>query len=126
MGRIPSMVQTPDAPPGPRYFFPCPVCQELRPVRQTKNRKPYLRCDPCGVQLFVRGEDGIELFRKAVRTADGKIGAAEPQAREEAEKVRRGRPRKPQEVRESVDRAVEKVVGERPPLGPLSVTGNRR
>jgi hypothetical protein len=31
-------------------------------VKTTKKDKPYLICDPCGVQLFVRGKGGIQRF----------------------------------------------------------------
>ena len=40
-------------------LFPCPICTELREVRITKKKKPYVTCDPCGIQLFVRGPAGI-------------------------------------------------------------------
>jgi predicted RNA-binding Zn-ribbon protein involved in translation (DUF1610 family) len=46
--------------------FPCPVCMEAREVRVTKKKKPYVVCDPCGIQLFVRGSAGIEAFTKLV------------------------------------------------------------
>jgi hypothetical protein len=106
------------------YFFPCPVCSGLRPVRQTKTAKPYLRCDPCGVQLFVRGDEGIKRFRAAVRTLDGQRAPEAPEnPADTSAKQGRGRPPKPPEVRERVERAVEKVVRERQPLGALSVTG---
>jgi transcription elongation factor Elf1 len=42
--------------------FPCPVCTEPREVRLTKKSKPYVTCDLCGVQLFIRGRVGIERF----------------------------------------------------------------
>jgi transcription elongation factor Elf1 len=42
--------------------FPCPVCVSPREVRLTKKRKPYITCDPCGIQLFVRGPAGIHAF----------------------------------------------------------------
>jgi len=45
-------------------MFPCPVCTQAREVRITKKDKPYLICDPCGVQVFVRGPAGIEEFRR--------------------------------------------------------------
>lgn len=48
-------------------IFPCPVCAQTREVRTTKKEKPYLVCDPCGVQLFVRGQDGIEEFRRLLQ-----------------------------------------------------------
>lgn len=40
-------------------YFPCPVCGELRVLEQTIKGKPYLTCNDCGVQLFVRGKEGI-------------------------------------------------------------------
>lgn len=44
--------------------FPCPICMKPREVRTTKKSKPYLTCDPCGVQLFIRGPAGIEEFHR--------------------------------------------------------------
>jgi len=35
---------------------------EPREVRLTKKSKPYLICDPCGIQLFIRGRVGLERF----------------------------------------------------------------
>jgi predicted RNA-binding Zn-ribbon protein involved in translation (DUF1610 family) len=53
-------------------MFPCPVCAQARDVRSTKKDKPYLICDPCGVQLFVRGPSGITEFNRLLkRTSDG-------------------------------------------------------
>jgi hypothetical protein len=76
-------------------MFPCPVCTDPREVRLTKKRKPYITCDPCGIQVFIRGPAGIAAFerlvdrgtkedlwtrlsegaRKAVRTLNKKRGA---------------------------------------------------
>jgi transcription elongation factor Elf1 len=47
-----------------KQMFPCPVCTQAREVRTTKKDKPYLICDPCGVQVFVRGPSGIDEFRR--------------------------------------------------------------
>jgi len=47
-----------------KRMFPCPVCTQPREVRVTKKDKPYVICDPCGVQLFVRGPGGIEEFKR--------------------------------------------------------------
>jgi len=41
---------------------PCPVCHGTCEVKITKKGKPYVICDPCGVQLFVRGKGGIQRF----------------------------------------------------------------
>jgi transcription elongation factor Elf1 len=49
--------------------FPCPVCAEPRNVRFAKNDKPYIVCDPCGVQLFVRGKGGIQRFAQLLDRA---------------------------------------------------------
>lgn len=52
--------------------FPCPVCGKLRPIGMTKKDKPYLKCNGCGVQLFVRMEEGIERLRRLVVGRDGR------------------------------------------------------
>ena len=50
--------------------FPCPVCGQGLAVRETKKKKPYVVCDPCGVQVFVRNESGIRKFEKLVADAE--------------------------------------------------------
>ena len=48
--------------------IPCFLCScELR-QRKDKNRKPYFVCDPCGVQIFVRGRQGIENLAQLIAT----------------------------------------------------------
>jgi len=51
-------------------MFPCPLCNELREVRITKKKKPYLTCDPCGIQLFVRGPAGISGLERLINAGD--------------------------------------------------------
>ncbi|HXY02197.1 MAG TPA: hypothetical protein VEI49_01410 [Terriglobales bacterium] len=51
-------------------MFPCPVCTHPREVWITKKRKPYITCDPCGIQLFVRGPAGIAAFEKLLDRAE--------------------------------------------------------
>lgn len=36
----------------------CPLCAEAQEIRTSKTGKPYIVCDDCGVQLFVRGSRG--------------------------------------------------------------------
>jgi len=55
-----------------KRLFPCPVCGEALEVKQTKKKKPYVVCDPCGVQLFVRNETGIGRFERLVAQAEQK------------------------------------------------------
>ena len=44
-------------------YFPCPICRGLLPVRTDRKGKPYVHCDrPCGLQMFVRGKEGIQRF----------------------------------------------------------------
>lgn len=47
-----------------KRMFPCPVCTQPREVRVTKKDNPYLICDPCGVQVFIRGPTGVEEFNR--------------------------------------------------------------
>jgi ssDNA-binding Zn-finger/Zn-ribbon topoisomerase 1 len=39
-------------------------------VRQTKKKKPYVICDPCGVQLFVRSKAGMRSFEQLVSDSE--------------------------------------------------------
>jgi|SRR6266849_3313694 len=48
--------------------IPCFLCsQELR-QRKDKNQKPYFICDPCGVQIFIRGRQGITNLSQLIET----------------------------------------------------------
>lgn len=53
-----------------KQLFPCPVCADPREVRITKKEKPYITCDPCGIQVFVRGPSGIDAFNRLVARAN--------------------------------------------------------
>ena len=50
--------------------FPCPLCGATLDVRASKKQKPYMVCDPCGVQMFVRGTNGIEKLKHLVSRAE--------------------------------------------------------
>lgn len=50
--------------------FPCPVCNKPLDVRASKKRRPYVVCDYCGVQMFVRYPVGIRAFNRQVESAD--------------------------------------------------------
>ena len=49
--------------------FPCCICGQGLEVRQTKKGKPYVICDPCGMQMFVRVDAGIRRFDELVENA---------------------------------------------------------
>ena len=51
-------------------MFPCPVCTNPREIRITKKDKPYITCDPCGIQVFVRGPAGIAAFSRLVENGE--------------------------------------------------------
>ena len=51
-------------------MFPCPVCAGAREVGITKKNKPYITCDPCGVQVFIRGPAGIREFDRLMERTD--------------------------------------------------------
>lgn len=51
-------------------LFPCPLCGKALDVRQTKKKKPYVICDPCGVQLFIRSKAGMHSFEELVSDAE--------------------------------------------------------
>ena len=53
-----------------QFKFPCLVCLGAREVRLTKKNKPYLICDPCGIQVFVRGPAGIAEFNRLIEQGD--------------------------------------------------------
>jgi hypothetical protein len=53
-----------------QHRFPCPLCEEGLDVRESKKGKPYVICNPCGVQLFVRGEKGIRRFEQLLEKAE--------------------------------------------------------
>src|SRR5262245_57151801 len=46
--------------------IPCFLCTKELRIRKDKRNKPYLICDPCGAQIFVRGRQGIENLHELV------------------------------------------------------------
>jgi DNA-directed RNA polymerase subunit RPC12/RpoP len=49
--------------------FPCPICSMPQDVRGSKKGKPYITCNTCGVQVFIRGKVGIAEFNKLLERA---------------------------------------------------------
>jgi hypothetical protein len=52
--------------------FPCVLCASPLLVRRDKHGKPYFVCDPCGMQLFIRREEG-RLRLEAAMAELGKV-----------------------------------------------------
>ena len=47
-----------------RGKFQCPLCSRPLEVRTDRGGKPYCVCNPCGIQLFIRGKRGFERLRR--------------------------------------------------------------
>ena len=47
-------------------FIFCFLCSQELGLRRDKNKKPYFVCDVCGVQIFVRGRQGIENLTQLI------------------------------------------------------------
>ena len=48
--------------------IPCFLCIQELNERTDKNRKPYFICDSCGVQIFIRGREGIKNLAELIST----------------------------------------------------------
>lgn len=46
--------------------IPCPTCHRELEHRMSKKQKPYFVCEPCGVQIFFRLQEGIERLEAAL------------------------------------------------------------
>lgn len=46
--------------------IPCFLCSQELTQRKDKNEKPYFICDPCGVQIFVRGRQGVKNLAQLI------------------------------------------------------------
>lgn len=43
-------------------LLPCPLCERDLNIKLSKKNKPYVVCDLCGVQLFIRKKEGINIL----------------------------------------------------------------
>ena len=48
--------------------IPCILCSKKLDQRDDKHDKPYFVCDSCGMQMFVRGRQGIENLAELIAT----------------------------------------------------------
>jgi chaperonin cofactor prefoldin len=47
--------------------LPCFLCGKQLDQRTDKNDKPYFICNPCGMQIFIRRELGIQKLEELIR-----------------------------------------------------------
>lgn len=45
-------------------FYDCPLCGESQRVMLSKKGKPYITCNSCGLQMFIRYLEGIERLKE--------------------------------------------------------------
>jgi transcription elongation factor Elf1 len=45
----------------------CPLCGKPLVVKKTRKKKPYAVCDDCGLQMFVRYEEGIDRLKEKIK-----------------------------------------------------------
>ena len=59
----------PEPPAGPPQgkVVECFLCEREVDIRLSKKRRPYFICDDCGLQAFIRGDEGIERLIKIAR-----------------------------------------------------------
>lgn len=56
--------------------LPCPLCAIPLDIRESVKKKPYVVCDPCGMQMFIRKERGINALKKVL--AGGLLAPSPP------------------------------------------------
>jgi hypothetical protein len=53
-----------------RKPFPCPVCNIGLRIKITRKHKPYCICLECGIQIFFRGQAGINRLWEIIRSEE--------------------------------------------------------
>jgi len=54
--------------------FPCPVCNMGLRIKVSQKQKPYCMCLECGIQIFFRGQAGIQRLYEMIRS-EGAVAA---------------------------------------------------
>lgn len=52
---------------GTKVMIPCWICDQEVEIKFTKKDKPYLICNNCGIQTFVRYGQAEDLLKQKVR-----------------------------------------------------------
>ena len=50
--------------------FPCPVCNMGLRIKISRKQKPYCMCLECGIQIFFRGQAGIQRLYEIIRSEE--------------------------------------------------------
>lgn len=48
----------------------CPICLDKVEVRESRKKKPFIRCDRCGLLMFVNKPFAIKKLREAASKKD--------------------------------------------------------
>ena len=49
-----------------KFYFICPICGKIQLIEFSIKGKPYLKCNDCGVKLFVLGKEGIKSLNSLI------------------------------------------------------------
>lgn len=61
----------------------CFLCGNGLDVRASKRNKPYLVCEPCGIQIFIRRQQGIDRLVAKQKAYGGQLVVGQREADEE-------------------------------------------
>src|SRR6266436_8759610 len=50
--------------------FPCPLCNMTLRLKISLKQKPYCTCLECGIQIFFRGQAGINRLHKMIESEE--------------------------------------------------------
>jgi predicted RNA-binding Zn-ribbon protein involved in translation (DUF1610 family) len=61
--------------------FPCPVCNMALRLKISRKQKPYCMCLECGIQIFFRGQTGIQRLHKMIGSEEAVVAEFDGPAR---------------------------------------------
>lgn len=67
-------VQAPPPEASIAWEIPCWLCESIVEVRFSKKNRPYVICDNCGIQVFVRYGKAEDLLVAKIKQYQGQKG----------------------------------------------------
>jgi DNA-directed RNA polymerase subunit M/transcription elongation factor TFIIS len=67
--------------------MPCPLCGVQLDIRESVKSKPYVVCDPCGMQMFIRKETGINALKRILASEFPPSNPTEDKLREKVQSL---------------------------------------
>ncbi len=53
--------------------YPCPLCKRLKTIQINRKHRPYLRCDNCGVLMFINKSEGISILKEGKKVYSARL-----------------------------------------------------